>query len=436
VLRRVTLWSSEDRPKHATNYYVIRVGISTADGKFDEIGQYDGSTDVLEGNEARDLSGSVTVDRRLREGDTLLVEVERVESPDASTAGLTVEWHLALAGGNSQAERPLFNTAGYIPDQRVRAAVDGVVQTLNTGGVTEWTVPTPLSDPVESSALADALDMVFQGRIQRDSSTQISLQRYTGDTCVVNGDVVTITSDGLACTTSDNLIASTGLSSGSAPAASATLYYVYLLGPGAAYAPNTLKMSTTAPSMTANGYYLGTSGAALDCRFVGWVRTNATPNFVNDTTDRWVINYYNRLRLPIRLTPGYSDGNTETTYTTTSTTFVEANGGTGSRGSYIANGEDSVDLHLFAQMSATAGSGPFAGIGDNSTTAAVVDCTVSSTVPFTASCCYSSVPAAGYRTVNLLIRTTGGTSTFRADNVRGGAAADPYATALMATVMG
>jgi hypothetical protein len=54
--------------------------------------------------------------------------------------------------------------------------------------------------------LQNQLTNAMQGRIQRDSATQISLQRYTGDTVEVNGLNVSIGSSGLSRLTTDNLI--------------------------------------------------------------------------------------------------------------------------------------------------------------------------------------------------------------------------------------
>lgn len=441
VLRDVSIWSAEDRAANPNAYYTIEVGIGSGDGKFDRLGIYDGSEDALEGNATRSLIAQTGVPRRLREGDTLQINVASAGSPDLTTAGLTVEWTLALASGNSQAEKPLFTTAGFLPDARVRAAVEGLTQRLNTSGVTEWSIAIPLQDPAGVVGLGDYADMVFQGRLQRDSSTQISLQRYTGNVCVVNGSEVVIGSSGLTLTTSDYLIDANGLSTGAAPAAAATTYGVYLLGPGAAYSPNTLKMCSTAvvsaPSMTANGLYLGTTGNALECRFVGWVRVNATPNFVNDTTDRWVINYYNRRPLPILLTPGYADGNTATTYTTTSTTWTAANGGTGATGSYIANGEDAVSFHAHGGISNSgAAAYSYIGIGDNSTSAAWSQSAHAGTTADAVTCSMTQTPAAGYRTVSLLVRVSATTGTYYVDDVRAGSSTDPYVTYLNGWVMG
>lgn len=151
-LRRVTIWSDSTRNPSGENFYYVRVGIGRQ-GKVDWIGTYDGSSQKLEARKFRDLTGSVTVDRILAEGETLLVEVQRSGSPLPSAVGLTVEWHLERVGGNSQRPAALFQMAGWIPDGSVRGPVEGVVGQLNNSGVAGWTVPVYLSDPaVESIA--------------------------------------------------------------------------------------------------------------------------------------------------------------------------------------------------------------------------------------------------------------------------------------------
>lgn len=433
ALRKVTLWSSEDRASSATNYYIISVGIGTSDGKVDVVGEYDGNTDVLTGNAVRDLTGGVLQDRLLREGDSLIIDVESVGSPALTASGLTVEWHLELVGGNSTAFKPAFQTGGYIPDQRVRAAVGGLEQQLNSSGVTAWTVAVPLMDPVEDSTLAQAVSHVFQGRIQRDSATQISLQRYTGDKVVVAGGVVSIGSAGLTCLSTDLLIDAAGGAS-TAPAASALLYYAYVSGPGASYRPNSLRLCLTAPTLGENGYYLNTSGNAQHWRFAGWVRTNATPNFVDTEQNRDLINYYNRRKLPGRIKPGYQDDNADDTFTSTATSYEVPTGG---EGSYIDNGEDSVPIRLWSVMSVTAGNAAYAGIGDNSATAAAAETECDSTVEFGVGCHYNTTPTTpARRTINFLVAVSAGTGTYRADGARKGSTADPIASGIMFEVMG
>lgn len=436
-LRRVTLWSSADREASTDNYYTVSVGISTSDGKFDEVGAYDGATDALKGNEVRDLTGAgaETIDRRLRAGDSLIIRVASYGTPALTASGLTVEWHLELVGGNSQGERPAFAVAGYIPDQRVRGAVDGLTRQLVTSGVAAWTIAVPLQDPVEASAVSDAVRHVFHGRLQVDSTTQISLQRYSGDICMVNGEAVEIGSSGITLTTSAEVIGSTGLETGSGPGTS-THYYVYLSNSQATEAQSSLRLSTTAPTTTSQGKYLAASGNGLEWRHVGGTWLNASTQWVDSTSFRQLVNAFNKRPLPILLTPGYADANSQTTYTTASTTWTPANAGTGSAGGYVANGEDAVEIYASAfEVNSGADTVHF-GIGDNSTTSAAREAVSYATIITHPSCMLISTPAAGYRTVNCLVRVSGGTGTYYADYQRGGASADIPDTYLQAWVMG
>lgn len=149
-LRRVTIWSNTTRNPGPDDFYHVRVGVGRS-GKVDWIGTYDGSSQKLEARTYRDLTGTVTVDRVLAEGETLLVEVQRHGSPLPSAVGLTVEWHLDRVGGNSQRPAALFQMAGWIPDGSVRSPVEGLVGQLNNSGVAGWTIPVHLADPAVES---------------------------------------------------------------------------------------------------------------------------------------------------------------------------------------------------------------------------------------------------------------------------------------------
>jgi hypothetical protein len=196
VLRKVSIWSSENRTVSLNNFYRVVVGVATGDGKFDEVGRYDGSTDVLEGNVVRDLTGSRSVDRRLKDGESLVARITSTGSPALTATGLTVEWTMALAGGNSQAEKPLFQTAGFVPDQITRTTVDGVVRTLNTSGITEWTVPVTLADPAEEAVEPEQeypLTLDNDGSTVDVASTNAETTLYTYDLpadTLVNGRAV------------------------------------------------------------------------------------------------------------------------------------------------------------------------------------------------------------------------------------------------------
>lgn len=185
VLRKVTLWSDGARSTSPSNYYTVRVGIATG-SKIDWLGTYDGSQDTLAARSLRDLtaSGSGSIDRLLRQDDALIVEVTRTGSPSPSAAFMAVEWHLELVGGNSQALGPAFQTAGYIPDQRIRAAVEGVQDSLNSSGVAKWTISQSLHDPAPE--VVDEVETHHAVYEDHDSSAQtISSGSYANGNAAV-----------------------------------------------------------------------------------------------------------------------------------------------------------------------------------------------------------------------------------------------------------
>jgi len=228
----------------------------------------------------------------------------------------------------------------------------------------------------------------------------------------------------------DNLLGSTGGMLATAMAVS-TLYYIYVNPDGV------LKASATAPSYSYDGVrVLNTTLGARAWLFLGYIRTSAAGNFTDTTTDRLVVNWFNRLRKSILLRPGYVNDDAITTYTHSSTVYAEVNAGTGATGSYIATGEDSVSFaaHYIALPGAAATMR--CGIGDNSLTNADVSgmSEVSATVNDT-SVQLIITPAEGYRTVSLLAVRLVANGTFRADLNRLGSATDPAITYLTGEVV-
>lgn len=285
-----------------------------------------------------------------------------------------------------------------------------------------------------------AMPGLAQGRINLYQS-QIAYQRFNGRYIEVGGELVEIPpqrdfdtpvdpATRFMFSTTDGLLNAAGGVTGTGVAAS-TLYYVYVGNsrvPGAA--TRMLRLSATAPTLRADDgvRYLGAYGQAANWRFVGWVRTTAAPAFADDTTDRLVVNYYNRQRKNLIARPGYSDNNAETTFTTTSGTWTPANAGTNARVTYISNGEDAV--RFIAVSTATSSSGATAagiGIGIDSTTTASKGAWVSNSTAFDSTAVsHSEVSAEGYHTADILVVSYDGvnTVTYYADGGRDGSAAD------------
>jgi len=223
--------------------------------------------------------------------------------------------------------------------------------------------------------------------------------------------------------------------------AASTLYYVYVSNADATFRPSKLGASATAPSAYRGSRYLATSGNGANWRFVGYVRTDGSTEFVDTAQNRLVVNYYNRRPLDVFANPGYVDDNGYTTYTTTSTTWVAANGGTGSRIAIISNGEDVTLIHGTATVVADTNSRLISiGLGVDSTTNATAGLfTEDHTTPdyHGTSFLWPQVYAEGYHTLDLLWNvSSAATITAYADNIRLGGTADARITGIYGSVMG
>ena len=278
----------------------------------------------------------------------------------------------------------------------------------------------------------------FNGRIQRDSATAISLQEYKGNSCYVSGEYVYPGTGGISLATTDNLINSTG-GDASAAMASSTLYYIYVSNSKATTFPSDLRASTTAPSLVAGVKYLGTSGNALNWRFVGWAFTNSSTQFVDTENDRLVVNYYNKRPTVVQATPGYQDDGGVDSYTHTNTSWGDANAGSGHQLSYIANGEDSVKLSLTMVVQHSDATASFwCGIGIDGSTAPlneVIENISNAGETQNGAAAYAYTPAEGRRTAEIRVKTNLSTLTVFSDDVRDGGTKDPFMTAIFGTVM-
>lgn len=148
------------------------------------------------------------------------------------------------------------------------------------------------------------------------SGTSIKLLPYNGQGIQIAGALYPIPSAGVASgnpTTASNYVDGVA----SQTLAASTLYYVYVFNNSGTL---TLDFSTTGHSTdtTAGNIGVEIKTATASRTLVGMVRTNATPNFVNSATQRFVSTYYNRRTLG--LVNGFTANRT-----TTSTTYVELN---------------------------------------------------------------------------------------------------------------
>lgn len=278
-------------------------------------------------------------------------------------------------------------------------------------GDTDWT--TEIND--NWTALQNQLVNAFQGRLQRNSDSILSLQRYGGDVVEVNGSNVSLGVSGIEFDkVNDNLITSTGADSGSKTAAS-TLYYVYVSNASASPFPSDLRLSSTAPSLLNGVKYLDTSGNGANWRFVGWVQMNASNNFVDSETQRFVVNFYNRRHLSL-----VSPAETTDSWTYTTDAWRQANNNSNNKAEFIANGEDAVHVQVTGRALTTNNILYGVGVGIDSTS---VDSSKmragmneSSTIHGMPTAIYVDIPSEGYHAANWLERSVAsGTVTWYGD---------------------
>lgn len=191
---------------------------------------------------------------------------------------------------------------------------------------------------------------------------------------------------------------------------------------------------------TQDGVHVKTG--ATTRRYLGTFRTVSTTQTADaggtgaTGAQRFLWNCYNRVPRKLHACPGYSDGNTASSYTSNSTTWVAANSGTGAKAEFLT-GLDGVAVDVSASLFAT-NSGPSSeriGIGlDSTSDSTVMASTAGQTIGGCAACRLTGTVAFGYHYAALLIAVSGGTGTFYADNSRHGGAADPYLTFLSGVI--
>lgn len=280
-----------------------------------------------------------------------------------------------------------------------------------------------------------AEESAFFGRLQVDSTTALSLRRYRGDACHVNGEDVEPGPDGIVLNTTDDLIDASGDDTGGSMAAS-TLYYLYLANSKPRGAP-VLRASAQAPTFVNGIRYLGVTAPALHWRFVGWVYANGSTQFQDSETSRHLANLYNRVWKRLYTAPGYGDDNATDSWTNSTSTWTAANGGSGHQLSFIATGEDCIQLKAVTACQHSAANGQIGvGVGrdggDPLTQGLWED--PSGGIVNTIEASDEWDAAEGRHTAEMLVYAGSATATHFADLGRHGAAADVAGTYLIGKV--
>jgi hypothetical protein len=216
--------------------------------------------------------------------------------PQFANQGTTATVLHGNAAGN-----PSFAAVSLTTDITGNLPITNLNSGTNADATTFWRGDGTWAAPAAGSAAPTQ-----QGRLQRDSATQISLQRYSGTVITLNISSV--------CT--DRAIPSSGPTLGTGGLAVDTTYFVYAFDNAGTV---TLEASTTVYTTdTTCGFKQKTGDATR--RLVGMLRTidagAGVVNFVNTTTQRFLLNWDNRQRLAL-------DAVFTTNKTTTSITFVE-----------------------------------------------------------------------------------------------------------------
>jgi len=190
---------------------------------------------------------------------------------------------------------------------------------------------------------------------------------------------------------------------------------------------------------TQDGVYV--KSGATTRRHLGTIRASGANITEESTSKRFVVNRYNQVQRLLLIAPGYNNDNAVSSYSTSSATYVEANGGTGSRCEFLAMTGQPIIMSATFMMVALAGCQGRGGLGVD--TVAGPEATAFLDAPASQAGCgpgqgYVFQLVDGYHYLSMLICRAAGASaiTFYADLQRDGAAADPYSTYARGWVMG
>jgi hypothetical protein len=282
---------------------------------------------------------------------------------------------------------------------------------------------------------------IFQARLKTDLagvSNTLTLGQCNGNKVVVSGQTVTIPTLGLTTLVTDHLITAAGADSGAAGVAS-TLYYVYLSNKKATFAPGTIRLSATPPTLVNGVKYLGNAGNALNWRFVGWVRLNGTPQFESSQLNALIVNQYNQRQQSIFATPGYNDGVDFGSFSQPAAAVWAAAASGPSRISFISDGISAARIRCSAIVEPQGvGVGDMSlGIGVDSTTTSPVQTNNnfngSGVWPVTTPP-YDPTLAEGYHTLDMVFVVTGAPSPVFTTIVKAGNPTHPFVTIIEALV--
>ncbi len=187
-----------------------------------------------------------------------------------------------------------------------------------------------------------------------------------------------------------------------------------------------------------------TNGGNTTRRYLGTIHISGNTSATEDSSQRRLVwNVQNQVPRRLHICPGYTDTAANTSYTTTSNTYVEANASSGSRAEFVLGLTQHSEAYANFVV-VTGASGAYGAIGvDNSaplaTSARAGSQSNTAGVLATFSCRTGSMFPLGYHYYSLLIATqSSATSTFFVDGSRSavGSSNDVKNTYLEGTVWG
>lgn len=169
---------------------------------------------------------------------------------------------------------------------------------------------------------------------------------------------------------------------------------------------------------------------------LGTFRTTSTTQTEDSAAKRFLSNAYNAVPRRLFTCPGYADDNATTSYTITSTSNVEVNGGTGSKVEAVFTLPGNLSAVSAWNLTTPAANAGRIGLGLDSTANMRAEASLVTNTTYPAvSLPYGEDVAAGYHYLTMLAQVGGGTMTINADLVRaGGNSFDPYLTYQLGTI--
>lgn len=150
VLRDAVFHSPSTRLTSQTDYHKVEVGMR--EGEFTTwLGSWDQSSQKAEGGVGVGILPQARLGMRIAKDRILVVRVTQTGAP-ATLLGSRVDLALGLVGGHGGAVSPLVSTGSALSDLATQARLGALERQVNTGGLSEWTVPVQLLDPTADDA--------------------------------------------------------------------------------------------------------------------------------------------------------------------------------------------------------------------------------------------------------------------------------------------